>query len=105
MPQRFFIGFFTNFFWVVRLLYCIKYKASFSKQCNTSNRRARKKNSSEDIFDLIYPQGELKSDDSNFYLEGKEGTFYKPEKILKLFGDVKFSDRNMFFFNTQKGFF
>ena len=67
-----------------------------------SAEKARKKNSSEDIFDLTFPQGELKSEDSNFYLEGKEGTFYKPEKILKLFGDVKFSDRNMFFFDTTE---
>jgi len=64
--------------------------------------KASKKNKSENIFDLIYPKGELKSEDSNFYLEGKKGIFYKPEKILKLFGDVKFSDKDMFLFNTTE---
>lgn len=64
--------------------------------------KARKKNKNENIFDLIYPQGELKSEDGNFYLEGKEGIFYKPEKILKIFGDVKFSDKEMFLFNTTE---
>ena len=70
------------------------YKVSASK--------ASKKNNNENIFDLIYPQGELKSEDSNFYLEGKKGIFNKPEKILKLFEEVKFTDKEMFLFNTAE---
>ncbi len=72
------------------------------KPFKISAAKATKLNNSTEVFDLEEPKGEITNDSDVFYMSGNFGVFNKSNQFLEISGDVTFSDKKSFTFNTSE---